>query len=443
MYQKTIFGADWLRSGGTHCTACDGSQKRQQTLRSKILTLNTAINDYNGKERLPDDSLEAQKTLYFAKCIEGVKAELSTYEANLEKSIFEELFSPDFFETLRDAKWLKDQKLEKVLLSLKDIALVTFDIPEEVDGHQTRTTADIYQWIEQNIGEMRALLKKIKKLNRTIPPASFAAVYEKQSTKFDMESVEDFYYDILLNVGKLTFRKLQAFRTRAVAEFINTGVLQHAYDPTTEEVDEVDLERVKRELPSTFKFKKHFRRYCAVFKKMITWKGRILVIDKENYGKYICLHMSKLTSDELLEFYKLEKLLALINEAILNLPSEDEKETEASRGGLQGSLPSDEMMVAACEQTMVEGLWWAHRSWAVVYRVYQKAGYKGTVTNFVTLANSWPWTRKLEYIPSEDAIGKPLRDGKMLAHIEEWVKEGLSDRICRLASRLLEIMEKE
>ena len=326
MYQKTNFGADWLRSGGTHCTACDGSQKRQHTLRSKILTLNTAINDYNGKERLPDDSLEAQKTLYFAKCIEGVKAELSTYEANLEKSIFEELFSPDFLETLRDAKWLKDQKLEKVLLSLKDIALVTFDIPEEVDGHQTRTTADIYQWIEQNIGEMRALLKKIKKLNRTIPPASFAAVYEKQSTKIDMESVEDFYYDIIMNVGKLTFRKLQAFRTRAVAEFINTGVLKHAYKPTTEEVAEVDFKRVKRELPSDFKFKRFFRRYCAVFKKMSRWEGLCLIIDIEDYGKYICLHMSKMTADELLEFFRIEKLLTLINKAIMNLPQEELQE---------------------------------------------------------------------------------------------------------------------
>lgn len=27
MYQKTIFGADWLRGGGTHCTACDGSRE--------------------------------------------------------------------------------------------------------------------------------------------------------------------------------------------------------------------------------------------------------------------------------------------------------------------------------------------------------------------------------------------------------------------------------
>ena len=443
MYQKTFFGADWLRSGGTDCTACDGSQMRQQTLRSKVLALNDAFNTYNGHEQVYEDSIESQKALCLAKCVEGVKADLASYKANLEKRVFVELFSPDIFEVLSDAKWLKGQKLEEVLLSLKDKPLIAFGIAEEVDGHQTKSADDLYQWIAQNIEEMRALLKAIRKLTFKLPPESFAAVYEKQSTKIDMELVETFYYEKLLCVGKLTFRKLQAFRTRAVAEFINKGVLKHAFKPTTEEIAEVDFERVKRELPPDYEFKDFFVVHCAIFKKMIIWKGKILVIDKENYGKYICLHMSKLTDDELLEFFKLEKLLALINEAIMNLPQEDEKEADASRVDLQGGLPSDEMMVAACEQTMIEGLWWAHRSWSVAYRVYQKAGYKGSVTNFVALAKSWPWTRKLEYIPSEDAISKPLRDGKMLAHIEEWVKEGLSDRICRLANRLLEIMEIE
>ena len=414
-----------------------------ETLREEILTLNAAFNDYNDPEQVHGDFLKAQKALYFAICTEGVKNKLVTYKANLEKSIFEELFSPDFFEIMREAKWLKGQRLEEELLSNQNKPLSAFGIAEEVDGHQTKTSIDLYHWIEQNIEEMRALFKSIRKITFKLPPESFAAVYEKQSTKIDMESVETFYYEKLLCVGKLTFRKLQAFRTHAVANFINLGVLKHAFKPTTEEIAEVDFERVKRELPPDYEFKDFFVVHCAIFKKMIIWKGKLLVIDKENYGKYICLHMSKLTDDELLEFFKLEKLLALINEAIMNLPQEDEKEADASRVDLQGGLPSDEMMVAACEQTMIEGLWWAHRSWSVAYRVYQKAGYKGSVTNFVALAKSWPWTRKLEYIPSEDAISKPLRDGKMLAHIEEWVKEGLSDRICRLANRLLEIMEIE
>jgi hypothetical protein len=108
-----------------------------------------------------------------------------------------------------------------------------------------------------------------------------------------------------------------------VADFINTKVFRFALNPTTEEINEVDFERVKREVPPDYKFVDDFTKYCAVFRKMIRWEGVYLIIDKEDYGKYICLHMSKMKVAELLEFYKVEKLVAMINEAIRNLPPEE------------------------------------------------------------------------------------------------------------------------
>lgn len=443
MINQTFPGVNRLQPVGTDCTTCSGSRKHQQTLRSRILKLSESFNTYNHQEPDDDGYLGAHRALYFAKTTEGIKAELTTYLANLEKRVFEELLSPDIFQTIKDAQWLEGKRLENELLSKTNTPLIAYEIAEEVDGHPTKTKADLYQWIERNIEEIKTLMKSIKKLTYKLPPESFAEVYEKHSKKIDMESLQDFYDEKILSVGKLTFRKLQAFRTRVVADFINLGALRFAYTPTQEEIAEVDFERVKRELPPDYEFKPYFIKHCAIFKKMIQWQGVYLIIDKENYGKYICLHMSKLTPDELMEFFKIEKLLALIHEAIKNLPAEDTQGESSGRRGQLGGLPSDEMMVAACEQTMIDGLWWAHRSWAVVYRVYQKAGYKGTVTNFVALAKSWPWTRKLDYIPSEDAINQPLRDGKMLAHIEKWVQEGVSDRNCRLARKLLELLKIE
>ena len=325
MNTQSLPGADWLQPVGTDCTACDGSQMHQQTISSKILALNESFNSYNQQQPDHHDYFGAHKALFFARCIEGIKAELVTYLDNLEKRIFWELFSPDFFQTMKEAKWLKGQRLEKELLSMKDVALKTIGIAEEVDGHPTKTTTDLYQWIERNIKEMRSLFKTIKKLTFNLPPESFAAVYEKKSTRIDMESLHDFYNEKILSVGKLTFKKLQAFRTRVVADFINLGVLRFAYTPTQEEIAEVDIERIKRELPPDYEFKSFFDKHCAVFKKMFQWEGDYLIIDKENYGKYICLHMSKLKPDELMEFFRLEKLVAMINEAIKRLPMTDNK----------------------------------------------------------------------------------------------------------------------
>ena len=338
--KQTLTGDDGLQPVGTDCTACDGSQMRQHTMRSKILALNESINTYNQQQPDHQGYFGAHKALFFAKCIEGIKTELANYLANLEKREFEELFSPDFFEMMKDARWLKGRRLEKELLSMKDGPLKAFDIDEEVDGHPTKTSTDLYHWMEQNVKEMRSIFKRIRRITAKLPPESFAAVYEKQSTRIDMEWLQDFYDDKMVSVGKPTFKRLQAFRTRLVADFINTKALRFAYKPTKEEMDEVNLKRVRRELPPGYKFKRFFRRKCAVFKKMIRWEGVYLIIDKEDYGKYICLHMSKLTPDELMELYRVEKLLAMINEAIKRLPPEELEEAQRAEARMKGAVRS-------------------------------------------------------------------------------------------------------
>lgn len=362
MYTQSLPGADWLQPAGTDCTACSGSQVRQLTLSSKVLDLNDAFNTYNAQEQVLGDFLEAQKALFFAITTEGIKAELTTYKANLEQRIFEEVFGPDFYEIMCEAKWLKGKKLEKVLLSMKDKALSVFGIAEEINGHQTKTAVDLYQWIEKTIGEIRALLSAIRKLTFKLPPESYAAVYEKQSKHIDMESILNFYNDKILNVGKLSFKNYLAFSTRAVADFINKGVLRFAFKPTTEEIAEVDFERVRRHLPPDYEFKDFFIQHCAIFKKMAAWKGRTLVIDTKSYGKYMCLHKSKLTPEELLEFYKLEKLVAMINEAIRNLPPDEESEEKAMAA-------DDDYFVEKLGEALneVEAYMWGQSAHAVLF----------------------------------------------------------------------------
>ncbi|MBQ1643380.1 MAG: hypothetical protein II103_02485, partial [Treponema sp.] len=44
------------------------------------------------------------------------------------------LLSPDFYQIMREAQWLKDKRLETELLAMKDADLKSFDIDEEVDS---------------------------------------------------------------------------------------------------------------------------------------------------------------------------------------------------------------------------------------------------------------------------------------------------------------------
>ncbi|MBQ1797519.1 MAG: hypothetical protein IIZ88_07140 [Prevotella sp.] len=103
-------------------------------------------------------------------------------------------------------------------------------------------------------------------------------------------------------------------------------------------------------------------------------------------------------------------------------------------------LPTGKQMVKVCEQTITEGLWWGNATWAVVFRVYQALEYKGSVSDFVRAVNGWPWRKELSFQCSDDSVGKPLRDGKLMSPIENWGKEGVMKRCCVLADRLLNLL---
>lgn len=103
-------------------------------------------------------------------------------------------------------------------------------------------------------------------------------------------------------------------------------------------------------------------------------------------------------------------------------------------------LPTAVIMANAVEQTMNEGLWYGATGWAVVYRVYQIAGYKGSYSEFVREAKAWPWSRTIDYLPTDDAVSKPLRNGKMMTDIKYWEAEGVAKRNRMLAMALLQKM---
>ena len=106
----------------------------------------------------------------------------------------------------------------------------------------------------------------------------------------------------------------------------------------------------------------------------------------------------------------------------------------------RNELPTGKQMVRAIEQTMNEGLWWANATWAVAFRVYQTCGYQGSVSEFVREANGWPWKSGIKFQCTDDAIGKPLREGKLVKGIEKWESEGVMKRAVTLADRLLNLL---
>ena len=105
-----------------------------------------------------------------------------------------------------------------------------------------------------------------------------------------------------------------------------------------------------------------------------------------------------------------------------------------------GELPAPEAMAWAVEKTIKDGYWWGNVSWSVVYRIYQMKGYQGTVSQFVRDVSQWPFTMPIRYDCNDDAVGKPIRAGKISRSLDKWAEDGASSQFVILGEALMKTL---
>ena len=121
-------------------------------------------------------------------------------------------------------------------------------------------------------------------------------------------------------------------------------------------------------------------------------------------------------------------------EVIANCENPEEEAQEGNK------LPSAEEMVAACEKTREEALWWGNASWSVTYRIYCILGYKGNEETFMKEVENWPFKKPFKYVCNRSALDRPLRRGRINGPLEKWAADGAAAREVKLGGRLMEIL---
>ena len=119
----------------------------------------------------------------------------------------------------------------------------------------------------------------------------------------------------------------------------------------------------------------------------------------------------------------------------------DSAETASQPALLKGGeLPAPEAIVCAVEKTIKDGHWWGNVSWSVVYRIYQIKGYQGTVSQFVRDVSRWSFTMPIRYDCNDDAVGKPIRAGKISRSLDKWAEDGASSQFIILGEALMKAL---
>ena len=99
--------------------------------------------------------------------------------------------------------------------------------------------------------------------------------------------------------------------------------------------------------------------------------------------------------------------------------------------------PDATIMCRAVEATMEQGLWWGSTSWAVVFRVAQIKGFKGSEQQFTQWVARWPWTKAPTWPCTYIGVNRPVHSGHLTGDVEKWMGNGAQERQVKLAELLL------
>lgn len=272
-----------------------------------------------------------------------------------------EVLDIDFDVMTSTAYWMKNDKLEHDMEALNDLTLHERGLEFAYKGFKPATTLELYQAIKKNVDAMVAMLTEVRRLLMAAPPTLYGNFYRQQKSLYDVQKVVAVYEQWKREVGVVTFEILTDKQALEVAEFLKRKILRFSQLPSKREIRQVNIETFKEHLPIGYEVPDEFQKCLARFMRFVSLEGDILRINYNSYGKYLHQFYYRLSDDEQQALIELGMMLDLIQEDMLNLPSND--------GNILVELPE----VLATPEAMI--------LWKKVQRAgYANANYQPTVS---------------------------------------------------------------
>ncbi len=198
------------------------------------------------------------------------------------------------------------------------------------------------------ICEMAAVMDETYGKIMRIPKHLYGEYYLHEKAKHDARQVKMRHEGWKRQEWDETFDSLKDRLVHVVAAFLTVRPLRFSPRPKLWEIEAVQMELVRRSLPSDFAYCKDFKEMCAKFRKFNWWEGHIMKLDYDSYGKYLLQNCYKMTKEERQAFFDLDIMVELINEDIAKLMPKEEQEELAE-------CATDQQMKKTIEKLVEEG----------------------------------------------------------------------------------------
>ena len=164
------------------------------------------------------------------------------------------------------------------------------------------------------VTEADALLNMMKKIIAGEAPENYDRFYQAHKDVFNMTAVKADYERMKQWYCHVTLESLKELQTMVVADFLKKDLLRSDRAPTKRELLQVRLDKVEELLPADYELPEDFSHQCAKFRRYISWDGDILVINYNDYGRFMCHNLTRLSLYDLVSLFEFDILLSLIHQ---------------------------------------------------------------------------------------------------------------------------------
>lgn len=183
--------------------------------------------------------------------------------------------------------------------------------------------------VEQMVELLNELVLKMVNVDEEYAKRFFErikrAYRKKRITKFELWKAQQ---------SHLTIKKLKVYQADLTADILIMGILKYDDRPSGDELDGVDMEKLRKELTNGKKLPEDFDLECAKLRRYSHWEGDMFIIDYHLLRKYMFQHFGDLTHKQHIAMFEYDVQMKQIHEDIERL----EKEERCAEGEMEEEM---------------------------------------------------------------------------------------------------------
>lgn len=245
--------------------------------------------------------------------------------------------------------------------------------------------------------------------------------------------------------SKLTIERLTEYQAELTANMLIMGILKFDEAPSGQEMEGVDMEKLRKKLKDGKVLPEGFEMECAKLRRYSHWEGDRFMIDYKLLLKYLYCMFGKLTSEQHIKMFEYDVQMKQIHEDIERLRKE-EGTTEEVMGEeeIMGTLPGTigrkklSLQKLACAIENCQKYFWANSAYAVLFCICRD-DYEVDLsqTDFERIIEGLPYKKKRDHTCPTGTIANAFSNNPIFSEdVSKWEDYNPMKRIIKLLNEL-------